>query len=65
MMVFVLLLFQDIDLWGIDFTLVLTELAYFGSWQPGCAEYFPTKDLAGAQLVQIKVLCLLYILSVN
>ncbi|XP_073389155.1 membralin-like protein At1g60995 isoform X2 [Physcomitrium patens] len=23
--------------------------------QPGCAEYFPTKDLAGAQLVQIKI----------
>lgn len=37
---------------------MLTEFAYFGLWQPGCAEYFPTKDLAGAQLVQIKVLYL-------
>lgn len=48
-----------------ELILALTDL--LGHWQPGCAEHFPREEIAGAQLVQIKVCSFLssFIVSVS
>lgn len=42
----------------IELILALTDIS--GHWQPGCAEHFRREDIAGAQLVQIKVCSFLF-----